>query len=97
MEQAYDQSGWQGYFEEEVRLLEQWDREGRGFPNFLPELARSYLELGDVYGVLNTIDRAHRDGDRLVSVLGFPRYDPMRSDPRFQELLRRFNYPQSAY
>ena len=31
----------------------------------------------------------------LVHLSGFPSFDPFRSDPRFQDLMRRIGFPQS--
>ena len=50
--------------------------------------------LGDFDAALRCLERAFstRDG-RLGTVKDDPIFDPLRSDPRFQDLLRRMNFP----
>ncbi len=32
----------------------------------------------------------------LIYLNVYPKWDPLRDDPRFQELIRRMNYPKSS-
>ena len=57
-------------------------------------VANKYLFAGDRDQTLEWLERAYRDGDRNTPYLGFPLYDSVRSDPRFQDLLRRMGLPQ---
>jgi eukaryotic-like serine/threonine-protein kinase len=44
---------------------------------------------------LEALERAYDDRDMYISLLKVdPGYDPLRSDPRFQALLRRMNFPE---
>ena len=57
-------------------------------------LARRWLYAGDKDRALEWLERAYGDGDGNMPYIGMPIYDPLRADPRFQDLLRRMNLPQ---
>lgn len=68
---------------------------------FLPgNLARAYAILGDKDHAFHWLEQAyeHREMasfDDGISVLGAePMFDPLRSDPRFKDLLRRVGLPE---
>jgi serine/threonine protein kinase/tetratricopeptide (TPR) repeat protein len=68
----------------------------RGFiiPTFI---ARWYLLAGDHDRAMEWLEKAFEVGDPNLPRTGFPPiWDPMRSDPRFQDLLRRMNLPTSS-
>jgi TolB-like protein/DNA-binding winged helix-turn-helix (wHTH) protein/Flp pilus assembly protein TadD len=53
------------------------------------DLAIIYCALGDQDNALHWLDRAQRNGDREMGLLGVdPIFDGCRSDPRFQDLLK---------
>jgi TolB-like protein/DNA-binding winged helix-turn-helix (wHTH) protein/Tfp pilus assembly protein PilF len=57
------------------------------------ELARIYVGLGDKDKAFECLERSYADRS-ITAFVGFkvdPRFDPLRSDPRFAELLRRMN------
>jgi hypothetical protein len=58
-------------------------------------IARVYLRLGEKEEALAWLQKglAIHDGD-MIQVKVDPDFDPLRSDPRFQDLLRRMNFPQ---
>jgi hypothetical protein len=56
-------------------------------------VANAYLCAGDKEQTFEWLERAYRDGDRNMPYLGLPVFDSIRSDPRFQDLLRRMNLP----
>ena len=67
----------------------------RGFiiPTFI---ARWYLLAGDHDRAMEWLEKAFEVGDPNLPRTGFPAiWDPMRSDPRFQDLLRRMNLPMT--
>jgi TolB-like protein len=56
-------------------------------------IARRYLYAGDDDRSIHWLEIAYQDRDPALPYLGLPVYDPLRSDPRFQDLLRRMNLP----
>ena len=59
-------------------------------------LAVRCLYAGDLEGALHWLQRAYEDGDRnlpYIGGVGSPIYEPLHSDPRFQDLLRRLGLP----
>jgi TolB-like protein/DNA-binding winged helix-turn-helix (wHTH) protein/Tfp pilus assembly protein PilF len=53
-----------------------------------PEIATIYASLGDTDQAMNWLDKAYKDRFN-PGVLLRPGFDPLRSDPRFQDLERR--------
>jgi len=57
-------------------------------------LADIYVGLGEYEEALALLERAYEEHSiMLVWLKVDPLYDPLRSDPRFQDLLRRLNFP----
>ena len=56
--------------------------------------AEAYLGLGERDQALTWLERAYEDRDEtMVYIKADPRWDALRSEPRFQALLRRMNFP----
>ena len=56
----------------------------------LSHLAAWYAELGDKERAMALLERAYQEHDPWLPMdLAAPRLDPLRSDPRFQDLLHR--------
>ena len=73
--------------------LKQRSREGRT----VDPHARFYIHamLGDVDEAFFWLERSISERNLMVNWLKVaPRFDPLRSDPRFQALLRRMNFPE---
>ena len=59
------------------------------------ELAVLYLALGERERTFESLERAYAVHDSQLQFLGVdPSFDPLRSDPRFQDLMRRVGLPQ---
>jgi serine/threonine-protein kinase len=57
--------------------------------------ARVYGALGEMDEAFRLLDQAYEERDPVLVVAKVdPRLDPLRSDPRFQDFLRRMNFPQ---
>jgi tetratricopeptide (TPR) repeat protein len=55
-----------------------------------------YTGLGENDAALEWLEKAFQDRNGWMPFLNVePRFDPLRSDPRFQDLLRRMNYPEN--
>ena len=88
---AYAKSGRQA--EARQILAELTERSKREYisPYFL---ATVHTGLGDKDQAFRWLKKAYEDRvDELVYLKAEPRFDPLRSDPRFQDLLRRMNFP----
>jgi len=57
-------------------------------------LATRYLDGGDKNRAIEFLNKAYDIRDPWLAYLGMPLWDPLRSDPRFQALLRRIGLPQ---
>jgi tetratricopeptide (TPR) repeat protein len=62
---------------------------------FSSDFAYAYLGLGDKDQALTFLERAYEEQDPGLFWLKMsPLFDPLRSEPRFQALLRRVNFPE---
>ena len=60
----------------------------------LTEIALVYSVLGDRQKAFAWLEKAYEQHDtQIINLKVDPQYDPLRSDPRFQDLLRRMNFP----
>jgi hypothetical protein len=52
------------------------------------------MRLGDKEEALKYLEKGYQERDGGLTYIAVdPLYDPLRSDPRFQNLLRRMNLP----
>jgi tetratricopeptide (TPR) repeat protein len=56
-------------------------------------VAYRYLAVGDLDLVIEWLEKAYEKHDPNLPYIVWPLYDPLRSNPRFQELLRKMNLP----
>jgi tetratricopeptide (TPR) repeat protein len=57
-------------------------------------IAEVYVSLGDRDEALRWLERGYQERDAWLALLKvWPPFDPLRSDSRFQDLLRRINFP----
>jgi TolB-like protein/DNA-binding winged helix-turn-helix (wHTH) protein/Tfp pilus assembly protein PilF len=94
--EIYERAGAQAALRSSVRDREQ--RIARGEPlaaRTLNHLAAAYVELGNKERALALLGKAYQERDPWLPMdMAAPRLDPLRSDPRFQDLLRRIGLPQ---
>jgi hypothetical protein len=57
------------------------------------DIAILYVEAGERAQALTWLEKGIEVHDPSMPYLGMPNYDSLRSNPRFQELLRRMNLP----
>jgi len=58
------------------------------------EVASVHAQLGDKDRAFEWLDKAYRSRSCMYWLRQDPRFDSIRSDPRFQELLTKMNFPQ---
>jgi tetratricopeptide (TPR) repeat protein len=57
--------------------------------------AEAYVGLGQKDQAVTWLERAYNEHDRwMVYIASYPGLDPLHSEPHFQALLRRMNFPQ---
>ena len=95
LERGYSEGGYAGA---QAGIVRVWTaRYGKPGVLSATTLAVRCLHAGDREGALRWLEQAYEDGDRnipYIGGMGSPIYEPLRSDPRFQDLLRRLGLPQ---
>ncbi len=91
LDQAYAALGPLGYWQWRLAALEQAATQGYVAPS---EFAGVYTALGDNDAAFEQLERAYEERDAMDRLNVWPGYDPLRSDPRFDDLLRRMNFPE---
>jgi tetratricopeptide (TPR) repeat protein len=57
------------------------------------DVAMFYVHAGEKASALNWLERAFEVRDPNLPYMGWPDFDSLRSEPRYQALLRRMNLP----
>lgn len=87
---AYSNGGRTGYLRQRVKIDEHSER-----PWFY--LARDYADLGNREAALAALNKSYENRDlEVLWLLVDPELDPLRSDPRFQELIGKIGFPQTS-
>jgi serine/threonine-protein kinase len=92
LEDGFGEAGYKGA----LRAIGDLEAEWYGEPGRrvrASDIARRYLEAGDYEEAMDWLEKAYEDREPNLPYLGLPTYDPLRSDPRFQDLLRRIGLP----
>jgi TolB-like protein/DNA-binding winged helix-turn-helix (wHTH) protein/Tfp pilus assembly protein PilF len=77
---------------EAAKLLDDLKKRSSSGYSDVSEIAMIYASLGDTDQAMNWLEKSYEEGFN-PSVLLRPGFDPLRSDPRFQNLLRRIGLP----
>ena len=93
MDRGYAASGYEGAMRELAKGTEQLYARNQFTPQWI---ARFYLRLGDKERALKWLqkDYERRADGALVALNADPVWDPLRSDPRFKDLVRRVGLPE---
>jgi tetratricopeptide (TPR) repeat protein len=94
LREAYKKSGANGYWRKQIEFYE---RNRTLQPDFVPPLsvvASFYAQLGEKEQAFAFLEKAYEQKEGDVIRLKSTNYDPIRSDPRFQDLMRRIGLPQ---
>ncbi len=87
MRESFARGGWQGF-------LRAMTGERRPANVFSYHTAAFHTALGERDQAFAELNKAYENRERLMAFLKVdPRLDPLRDDPRFQELLRRVGFP----
>jgi TolB-like protein/DNA-binding winged helix-turn-helix (wHTH) protein len=92
MEQGFRSAGWKGAV---VKAIEfgQAERKKRYYSAFI--IATFYADVGDKEQAFHWLNTAYQEHDWLLISLNTNfRLDPLRSDPRYAELVRKVGLPQ---
>lgn len=58
-------------------------------------VARYYSAAGEIDMAFDWLDRAYQEREpQILHVVGYPQFDAIRSDPRYEDLLRRIGIPR---
>jgi tetratricopeptide (TPR) repeat protein len=92
LEQGFRSGGWKGALAKGVESRQEQRRKGY-FPAF--RIAELYADLGDKQQAFRWLNTAYRERDKWLETLNTDcTLDPLRSDPRFAELVRKVGLPQ---
>jgi eukaryotic-like serine/threonine-protein kinase len=92
LEQAYATGGYRGYLDRQLQELKTSSQGEYVDPLGFAEL---YTRLGDKDSAFHWLERAYQEHSSWLNFVNAePAYDPLRSDPRFADLLRRIGLPQ---
>lgn len=88
---AYTTRGWKGYW---LKWIEVYKRRSTEAALDASELAEDYADAGDKGRAVAWLERAYQEHlGEMVYIREKPVFDPLRSDARFEELLRRMAFP----
>jgi TolB-like protein len=86
-----------GRRDEAIRVLRQLELRGKSRYVSALDIATVHLGLGDTEAVFTWLERAlETRASALVYLAVDPRYDAIRGDPRFADILRRVGFPPTA-
>jgi len=87
--------GLAGRKREAVKLIDELKERSRQHYISNSLFAQAYIGLGEKDETMGWLERAYEDHDQwMVYIKSYPGWDALRSEPRFQALLRRMNFPQ---
>ena len=87
LEEDFAKSGYRGILQSWLEGLEEISKHGYVSSY---SIAEAYMRIEDKERALTWLEKAYEEHDSGLVALGVePMFDPIRSDPRFQEILRR--------
>jgi eukaryotic-like serine/threonine-protein kinase len=95
LEQGFRSAGWKGALTKGIEIRREQNKTGYSSAY---EIATLYADLGDKDQAFRWLNTAYKQRDYLL--LGLKTdflLDPIRSDPRFAELVRKVGLPQTAH
>ncbi len=92
---SFEKGGWEGYLRYEISRVKPRPDSGEHFRGVRNELATKYVQLGEKDKAFEALNDAFENREftlRWIKVN--PQLDPLRDDPRFQELLKKIGFPE---
>lgn len=87
LREAYATTGWRGYWQKRLELLQVTAKQMSVSPL---QFAQIYARVGDKDKAFEWLERAYHEHDALLILIKVdPVWDALRLDPRFENLLRR--------
>jgi TolB-like protein/predicted Ser/Thr protein kinase len=92
LEGGFEKAGHKGAYRAIADLWVEWyGKPGKSV--YAMDIFDSYFIAGNYDLALDWLEKAYEEYDPNLPYLGVPFYDPLRSYPRFQDLLRKMNLP----
>jgi len=92
LERGLEEAGYEGAQRRIADVLAaRYDKAGGFRARTIAEL---YFDAGDKDLAVDWFEKAYEEHDPNLPYIGRPYWDPLRSDPRFQDLLRRIGLPE---
>jgi hypothetical protein len=88
---AFARSGYEGALK--ARLTYDQHRRSEGSYVSFSRFARTYAALGEKDLAVQALEKAFADREPMAWLNVDPEWDPIRADPRFQDLVRRAGLP----
>jgi tetratricopeptide (TPR) repeat protein len=92
LEDGFEQASYEGAFRALAGTLAEWYRKPVKWVRAW-DISNGYLEAGDYDLAINWLEKAYEDHEPNLPYISLPVYEPLRSYPRFQDLLRKMNLP----
>jgi tetratricopeptide (TPR) repeat protein len=84
--ESFERGGWEGYLRFRLTELR---------PDLSYEIATIYVELGEKDKAFAALNTAYENRENLIpSIKVDPQLDPLRDDPRFDDLIRKIGFPE---
>jgi serine/threonine-protein kinase len=92
LEGGFEKAGHKGAYLALADLMAEWyGKPGKSV--YAMDISDNYFIAGNYDLAMDWLEKAYEEHDPILPYLGVPYFDPLRSNPRFQDLLRKMNLP----
>jgi TolB-like protein/predicted Ser/Thr protein kinase len=93
LEDGFEKAGHKGAYRAVADLMVEWyGKPDKSVPAFV--ISANYLDAGEYDLAIDWLEKAYEEHDPNLPYITVPSWDPLRSYPRFQGLLRKMNLPE---